>query len=155
MCIFKGYFFDNKEDKMYKTLMILACLLFVLSMNSAMAQNPEKKNAAVASANAWLKKVDSGQYTASWDTAALYFKNAVSQAKWEQSLNAIRKPLGNVVSRTVKNTTYTTSLPGAPDGEYVVIQYNTTFANKKNAIETVTPMLDKGNEWRVSGYYIK
>ena len=47
------------------------------------------------------------------------------------------------------------SLPGAPDGEYVVIQYATTFENKKSAIETITPMLDGDGKWRVSGYYIK
>lgn len=27
--------------------------------------------------------------------------------------------------------------------------------NKKSAIETVTPMMDKDGKWRVSGYYIK
>lgn len=48
-----------------------------------------------------------------------------------------------------------TSLPGAPDGKYVVIQYDTSFENKKAAVETVTPMLDKDGKWRVSGYYIK
>ena len=51
-------------------------------------------------------------------------------------------------------STYTTSLPGAPDGEYVVLQYESEFQRKKYAIETVTPMLDDG-QWRVSGYYIR
>jgi hypothetical protein len=50
---------------------------------------------------------------------------------------------------------YTNTLPGAPDGEYVVIQYETSFENKKSAIETITPMLDEDGRWRVSGYYIK
>jgi hypothetical protein len=47
------------------------------------------------------------------------------------------------------------SLPGAPDGEYVVIQFKTAFENKKFAIETVTPMLDGDGKWRVSGYFIR
>jgi hypothetical protein len=47
------------------------------------------------------------------------------------------------------------SLPGAPDGEYVVIQYRTSFENKNDAIETVTPMKDTDGTWRVSGYYVK
>jgi hypothetical protein len=42
-----------------------------------------------------------------------------------------------------------------PDGQYVVIRYDSSFANKKSAIETVTPMLDQGGQWRVSGYFIK
>jgi hypothetical protein len=55
----------------------------------------------------------------------------------------------------VKRARYETSLPGAPDGEYVVIQFETSFENKKAAIETVTPMFEKNRGWRVSGYYIQ
>ena len=47
------------------------------------------------------------------------------------------------------------ALPGAPDGEYVVIQYESSFEHKQSAIETVTPMLDTDGKWRVSGYFIK
>jgi len=48
-----------------------------------------------------------------------------------------------------------TSMPGAPDGEYVVIQFESSFANKESAVETVTPMKGEDGVWRVSGYYIK
>ena len=67
----------------------------------------------------------------------------------------MRKPLGKVISREVKSKSYHTSLPGIPDGEYVVIQFETSFENKKSAIETLTPMMDKDVKWRVSGYFIK
>jgi len=55
----------------------------------------------------------------------------------------------------MKATRYTTTLPGAPDGEHVVIQFDSSFTNKKTAVETITPMFDKDGVWRVSGYYIK
>ncbi len=55
----------------------------------------------------------------------------------------------------MKSKQYATSLPGAPDGQYVVIQYKTAFENKKAGVETITPMLDKDKKWRVSGYFIK
>jgi hypothetical protein len=48
-----------------------------------------------------------------------------------------------------------TDLPGAPDGEYVVYQYKTSYKNKKKAIETITPMKEEDGVWKVSGYYIK
>jgi hypothetical protein len=48
-----------------------------------------------------------------------------------------------------------TRLPAAPDGNYVVLKYDTSFENKKSATETIAPMLDKDGKWRVSGYYIK
>ena len=72
-----------------------------------------------------------------------------------QSLQAVRKPLGKLITRKVRTKTYRTSLPGAPDGEYVVIEFETSFAQKKTAIETVTPIIDKDGTWRVSGYYIR
>lgn len=46
-------------------------------------------------------------------------------------------------------------LSGAPDGRYVVIQYETAFERKKSAVETITPMVDPDGAWRVSGYYIR
>jgi hypothetical protein len=120
-----------------------------------LAQEPEKEKAAVKAAKEWLSLVDSGNYGKSWKETAQYFRNAVTEAEWEQSLKAHRSPLGKLKSREVKSAVYQTSLPGAPDGGYVVIQFVTSFENKKSAIETVTPMLDKDGSWRVTGYYIR
>jgi hypothetical protein len=50
---------------------------------------------------------------------------------------------------------YAEKLPGAPEGKYVVIQYETVFENRASAVETVTPMLDPDGVWRVSGYFIR
>ena len=63
--------------------------------------------------------------------------------------------MGKLLSRKLKSATYKTTMPGAPDGEYVVIQYDSSFEHKQAAVETVTPMLDKDGKWRVFGYYIK
>jgi hypothetical protein len=113
------------------------------------------KEAALEASQAWLALVDGGNYSESWEEAAQYFKNAVLKAQWQQSMTAFRKPLGTVVSRKLKSMNFTRTLPGAPDGEYVVIQYDTSFENKKSAVETITPMHDIDRKWRVSGYYIK
>jgi len=139
-------------------LLSVAGILFVSLPQSAkgvMGDNTGKEKAAVAVAEKWLTMVDKGKYAESWKEAAEYFKAAVKQEQWEQSLQVVRKPLGKLVSRKVKSANYKTSLPGAPDGEYVVIQFETSFENKKTGIETVTPMMDKDGKWRVSGYYIK
>ena len=130
---------------------VLFSLLFLYPLNAD--QGAEK--AALNSAEKWLNLVDNGSYEKSWDEGAEFLKNAVSKEKWLESMKAFREPLGKLISRTVISKQYTTSLPGAPDGEYVVIQFETSFGNKEAAIETVTPMLDKDGTWRVSGYYIK
>jgi hypothetical protein len=131
-------------------MVLLALCVFIPSMASE-----EKEMAALSAAQTWLALVDEGSYGESWETAALYFQNAISKEQWEQMLIAVREPLGGLVSRGAMNRAYTRSLPGAPDGEYVVFQFNASFKNKKTAVETVTPMLGSDGKWRVSGYYIK
>jgi len=131
------------------TLILLLILLPALGIASE-----QKKNAAAQEAGKWLALVDGLQYQDSWDRAASLFKLQVTARQWLQAMSAARNPLGNMVSRRLVAANYTTNLPGAPDGEYVVLQFKTEFKNKKNAIETVTPMFDRG-QWRVSGYYVR
>jgi Protein of unknown function (DUF4019) len=114
-----------------------------------------KEANAVNIANAWLALIDGENYEQSWQEASSLFKGAVTQDQWKTSLKAAREPLGKVVSRQMKSAGHETTLPGAPDGEYVVIQFETSFENKAAAIETVTPMMDKDGVWRISGYFIK
>ena len=109
---------------------------------------------AVKAADAWLTLVDKGQYKKSWDGAASYFKGNVTADRWQTQIKGVRAPLGKVLSRKVKSMQYTTSVPGAPDGEYVIVQYDTSFEKKASAVETVTPQKDKGT-WKVCGYYIR
>jgi hypothetical protein len=132
-----------------------AALAVALAAPSARAQDAAAEKEAVAAADAWLKVVDSGRYGESWDGAARLFRAAVRKDDWARSLAGVRSPLGKVVSRKVSSRTFTRTLPGAPDGKYVVIEYATWFENKRTAIETVTPMLDEDGRWHVSGYFIR
>jgi hypothetical protein len=121
---------------------------------TALADDGET-GAAVKAAETWLALVDAGKHAESWEETAQMFKARVSKEQWVNALTSVRSPLGRVESRAVKSSTYTKSLPGAPDGEYVVIQFDTVFEKKKSSVETITPTKDKDGQWRVSGYYIK
>lgn len=140
---------------MRKIFVISVCFVVSAVFCQVLLADQSKENLAVRASQAWLVLVDAGNYQASWQQAASYFKNAVDKDQWESSMIAYRQPLGNALSRKIISKKYTQSLPGAPDGEYVVIQYRSAFENKASAIETVTPMLDTDGNWRVSGYYIK
>tara|TARA_B100000809_G_scaffold129085_1_gene127103 strand:- start:1964 stop:2242 length:279 start_codon:yes stop_codon:yes gene_type:complete len=56
--------------------------------------------------------------------------------------------------RSLDKTSYATSLPGAPDGEYVVSLFKSSYDNKESAIETVT-VTKSEDGWKVVGYFIK
>jgi hypothetical protein len=137
----------------------LILLLFVSACSRKTESNVtdtlQAKAAAQKSAEQWLALVDEGSCAESWKTASAYFQTAVPQNQWEHTISAVRGPLGDMVSRQLKNARYTESLPDAPAGEYVVLQFDTSFVNKKEAVETVTPKLDPDGKWKVSGYYIK
>jgi hypothetical protein len=140
---------------MKKTAFVISILLGCSLLAGELFAGSEKEANAIAEAKTWLALVDAGDYEASWKEASTLFRSAVDQAGWKQALGATRTPLGNLVSREVKSAEFATSLPGAPDGEYVVIQFNTKFEKKETAVETVTPMLDEEGNWKVSGYYIR
>ncbi|WP_041286853.1 DUF4019 domain-containing protein [Desulfomonile tiedjei] len=134
---------------------LILCAFFLLGVPEFLAADASSETEAVKAAETWLALVDAGDYERSWTEAATFFKNAVARDQWTKSLDVVRKPLGKLLSRTKAMAKYTRTLPGAPDGEYVVIQFNTSFQNKKSAVETVTPMKDKDGKWRISGYFIK
>ncbi|MGA3285143.1 MAG: DUF4019 domain-containing protein [Verrucomicrobiota bacterium] len=113
------------------------------------------EKAATSAAQTWLAVIDNGDYVRSWQNASALFQNAVTEEKWKTSVEMVRKPLGDLVSRKLKSTKATAELPGAPAGQYVVMQFETSFANKKSAIETVTFMLEKDGQWKSAGYFIK
>lgn len=155
-----------KTDKILVSILIAFSTLFTVQVCQAdeteiketlskAQKEASTKEEAVGAAKAWLGLVDQGDYAESWKQTAEYFRKAVTQDQWLQSMTAYREPLGKVIFRTLKSSNYTEALPGAPDGKYVVILFNTSFENKKSAVETVTPMLCKDGTWRVSGYYIK
>lgn len=140
---------------MVQKLILLTGLLTLLTANPAIAGTSAKKDSAGAAAREWLVLIDDGEYGRSWENAAQYFKDNVKPEQWRRSLEAARTPLGRQISRTIKSRIYRTTLPGAPDGEYVIIQFETVFENKPSAIETITPVLETDGTWRVAGYYIR
>ena len=132
--------------------MALSCCLFAAATPARAAEASEA--AALQAAEAWLKLIDTGQYGASWDEASASFRKAVSRSVWEKKAAAAREPLGKVLSRKVASKQLTHELPGAPDGTYVVLTFDTRFEHKERGVETVTMMLDDGR-FRGAGYFIR
>jgi len=126
----------------------------VFFSGSIYANESEAIAQAQSAAESWLKLTDTGAYKQSWSDAASIFKQSISQANWAKAVRQARSPLGPMSSRVLKNSTYTRTLPGAPEGEYVVFQYETRFENRVG-IETVTPMREEDGGWRVSGYFVR
>ncbi len=136
------------------TCFVLAALLFSLTARNAPARDTEIHD-GIKAAEEFLLLVDSGQYIQSWEAASSFFRGQVPREVWVEQIGSLRPAFGESTGRKMVSAQHVTRLPGAPDGSYVVIQYDTSFAHKRKAIETITPMLDKDGTWRVSGYFIQ
>jgi hypothetical protein len=132
----------------------LTCGLVAMALPTPIRAAETNEAAALQAAEAWLKLIDAGQYGASWDEASSSFRKAVSRSMWETKAAAAREPLGKVVSRKIASQQLTHELPGAPDGTYVVLTFDTRFEHKDRGHETVTMMLDDGR-FRGAGYFIR
>lgn len=106
-------------------------------------------------AREWLALVDSGQYGESWTAAATLFRRAVTAAQWAQQVGAVREPLGTMVRRRLTREKRSSEAPGAPDGEYSLLTFESAFENKREAVESVTVTREEDGTWRVAGYFIR
>ena len=111
-------------------------------------------DAAKTAALQWLGELDAGHYAATWTEASPLFQQRVPEKKWINAVSEVMASLGKLKVRNFKRAIRKQHLPGAPNGNYIVVQFSSTFAHRPNAIETVTPMLSDG-KWKVSGYYVR
>lgn len=132
----------------------LTCGLLASTLPAPVQAAEANEAAALQAAEAWLKLIDAGQYGASWDEASSSFRKAVPRSVWETKAAAAREPLGKVVSRKVASQQLAHELPGAPDGTYVVLTFDTRFEHKERGRETVTMVLEDGR-FRGAGYFIR
>ena len=144
-----------RDERTMKTRAVAAGLVTLLLNVGILFAAPAAEEPIVAAAQSWLRDIDSGNYAKSWHQASSYFQGAVTEKDWTDALTGARTPLGKLLSRKIAKTQSATSLPGAPDGNYLVMQFDTSFENKKSAVELVTFMREKDGNWRSAGYYIK
>jgi len=134
-------------------VVILALLGGLIFVNQLMAKE-KAEEVALGVSSKWLSFVDNGDYSKSWERTAEIFRAMVTKGEWETKLNTFRKPLGKVSERKVKSKQFTTTISNAPQGEYVILEYETVFKNKQSVTETVTCVMGKDGKWKVGGYYI-
>ena len=113
-----------------------------------------KEAAAAKAAGDWLKLIDSGEYGKAWDECAPAFRERVPRQQWLDGLPKNRAEFGAFKSRAMNATAYRTSIPGAPDGEYVMVRFASEFEKNPAAEEIVSLTLQSG-AWRPVGYLLR
>ncbi|HKW80794.1 MAG TPA: DUF4019 domain-containing protein [Casimicrobiaceae bacterium] len=126
----------------------------MLAVGVVLAQSPQA-SLVQETARGWLAMTDRGDAAASWQAAGPPFQNAITRERWAESLAQVREPLGTLTGRAIQSTEFRKTFPGAPDGDYAVVVFHTTFSKKAVARETVTLQREGDGAWRVIGYLIR
>jgi hypothetical protein len=113
-----------------------------------------EEQAAERQALGFLGYLDHGRYSDSYAYTGMLIRAQLDRDAFSRQIEKTRAGTGAMLTRNLIDAGFTTSVPGAPEGQYVVLHYDTSFANRQEAVETLTLAFAKGY-WRVSGYYIK
>ena len=146
---------------MFARFLVIGLLLFAPAI-PAFAQvapkptvvvGPAKKSTITAAtpapddrARQWLVLVDDKNYAQSWSEAGKAFQNRQKPEAWAKDAAATRAPLGAVASRGLKSIDLS-------KGNTAVIRYDTVFAHKAAAVETVSLTFENGS-WSVTDYSV-
>src|SRR5690606_12052333 len=127
-------------------MLIMSLIIAAVALSTALqgssasdAPAPEPRAAAAPSAAAsagegaareWVALLDDQRWEESWRTAAALFQSPQTPEQWAAMVRPVRQPLGAVSSRVLQSATKANSLPGAPAGEYEILQFRTSFEKK-------------------------
>ena len=135
--------------------MVVACMLpnaYATETNNILEQ-------VEGSARAWLALIDNEKYADGWQQASPLLQKKTSQQEWVKTVAELRKPLGTANARYIATANSAKSLSGFPDGDYVILQFYTTFSGKGLALEAIT--LAKSNDttdsedWKIVEYSMR
>jgi hypothetical protein len=137
------------------TLCVTLLLGCVLGFRARTWAQTQANTAAQQAAEHWLALVDAGKYGESWDEAAPILKNSTSRKDWTAYLKDKREHFGRMLSRKLLKADPLKNVPGLPPGQFIGMQYRTSFEKLPSAVEVVIPVQDKDGQWRVSEYVVQ
>jgi hypothetical protein len=132
-------------------LILVVTVLGIASALRTMAGPAEDE--ASATGEKWLALLDDQKYEESWKQAGSMFRDQVKQEQWMAALEQSRRPLGALISRANPRVNFVKTLRGAPDGDYAIIHYTTSFQNKSEVTERLTLVKEDGR-WQAAAYAI-
>ena len=99
-------------------------------------------------ATSWLNLIDTERFAESWKQLGSKLQAKYTENAWAKALHPLLSQAGKIKKRTFRSANYSDS-----QGQSVVIEFDSSFANLKIGKENVTLTQEEG-QWRVTGYGI-
>ena len=135
-------------------VLIVACLFMILIPLYNQSPDSEKIERAETVSVEFLALVDGGKYAESWQASASLMQGKIAEKAWVEKLSEARDLSGGMVQRARKSASYSTEAQDSPEGEYIMLIYESDFQKAEDVSEYVTVMLE-GDEWKVAGYFMQ
>ncbi len=121
------------------TAMLPVFLLLVARQVARAQESGPAPQEAIDAGNAFLKLIDHGQYDDSWDACASTIKNTITKSSWDTVMKINRARFGTLVSRKLESAQAAITVPGSPEGQYVILEYKGSFNLRKSEGTTTKP----------------
>jgi hypothetical protein len=119
---------------------------------SGRSGSQEEQAEARASAEQVLSQLDRGDWRSAWESSSESLKTSANLSQFVAGVQSTRVAFGTPVSRAAKGFNFTTSIEGAPTGEYAIVFFNTGFSGAGQVEEQVV-LAQEGGRWRLAGYW--
>ena len=135
-------------------VLIVAALFMILIPLYNQSPDSEKVEQAEPIGTEFLALVDGGKYAESWQSSASLMQEKISKNDWVEKLGKARNLSGGLVQRVQKSASYSTEAKDSPEGEYIMLIYESDFQRAEDVSEYVTVMRE-GDAWKVAGYFMQ
>ena len=138
-----------------KWLLVAFALIFAAPVSAQTAAGPSTPMTPTPDdrAKQWLTLVDDQNYADAYKQMGPAGRSKATEQDFATKVGGTRTPLGAMSSRTIKDVKLTKTLPGMRDSQYATVRFDTAFAHKAAAVETVF-VESEGGGWSVIGYFI-
>ena len=116
---------------------LFSCIF--ISLNLFAQSQPQQ------TAENWLKLLDEGNHSATWQQMAPTFKNQLTEQDWRSSLKGLRTTFGNKKQRTLTDSQIAQS-----SSEYSNMTFKTHYQNA--TMKEVVTLEKIGGSWLVAGF---
>lgn len=115
------------------------CLLLSAPLNGTWAETGDlcDQQQATATARRFLEHLDRQEMETAWLLMTPHFRDLHDALTWQEEQQTLRRVYGPLISRNSKAFSCRETFYHAPDGNYAIIQFDTSFQNKSSATETV------------------
>jgi len=133
----------------------ICSLAWLLAFPPAHAQvTPQDLEAATQVAAGWLAALDSRRYAEGYESLAPALKASMRLAAFEHSTYTVRVPLGALRQRVVKSAAPIQSPVEATKGDYIVVEYTSSFEGLAGTAESVL-LAKQDGKWHPFSYSVK